>query len=557
MRTRFFALALLTAFTLFGGMTATGQVPRIFTWQGVLAGNNGNPMPDGNYRITVSLYSEAFGGAPLYTESQTVSINGGLFSTIIGGQEPIPASLRFDGQYFIGLSVENGPELQPRTPLTTVPYAMNSVRAQEATRAETAAGLEGGSVRSINGRDETITIVGEGGTTVTTSGSTITIRSDENGTGVSLGGDLAGTLPNPQVVKLQGRSVSAASPSTGQVLKYNGTTWAPAEDEGSLWNGIGDNVFLTGRNVGIGTSSPSEPLEVQGRIKATQLQMTSGAESGRLLVSDDLGRAGWTSRIRTKGSDVMVTNELGVGLPDTLSPDGPLHVMSSYSGFNPVATRTAIIENKGEVSLSMRTDSGRRARIYFERPVGQEGAFIQNDSTLVVIGKHRFTAINGTSQSYRFYFDNAGGRLGIGRYPEANKLEVNGSASKSTAGDWLANSDRRIKTEIRTVENGRETLMKIRPVTFRYTDEWMERHPEIEDRTYYNVIAQEYREVFPHAVKGSGEYLEGDGEEVLQVDTYDAQVVTMKAVQELIEENRELRKRIERLERINDMVDGQ
>jgi len=38
--------------------------------------------------------------------------------------------------------------------------------------------------------------------------------------------------------------------------------------------------------------------------------------------------------------------------------------------------------------------------------------------------------------------------VGIGRAPETNRLEVQGSASKSSAGDWLANSDARLKTNI-------------------------------------------------------------------------------------------------------------
>jgi|GEM_PF-2686525 len=38
--------------------------------------------------------------------------------------------------------------------------------------------------------------------------------------------------------------------------------------------------------------------------------------------------------------------------------------------------------------------------------------------------------------------------IGLGRTPTTNKLEVEGDASKSSAGDWLANSDARLKTNI-------------------------------------------------------------------------------------------------------------
>ena len=148
------------------------------------------------------------------------------------------------------------------------------------------------------------------------------------------------------------------------------------------------------------------------------------------------------------------------------------------------------------------------------------------------------------------------GRVGIGRVAATNALEVEGQASKTTAGNWAANSDRRIKTDIHPVTGALGMIERLNPVTFHYTPEYLEEHGIIEDVPYYNVIAQEFREVFPDAVRGSGDRLP-DGSEILQVDTYPATITTIAAVKELNEklkakdgEIEELKARMEALERL-------
>jgi hypothetical protein len=129
------------------------------------------------------------------------------------------------------------------------------------------------------------------------------------------------------------------------------------------------------------------------------------------------------------------------------------------------------------------------------------------------------------------------GLVGVRRNPATNALEVAGNASKTTAGSWLANSDARIKTEVQGIDGAVDRLMRVRPVTFRYTAGYRDAHPELDEARYYNVIAQEFARVFPEAVKGSGEFLPGRPQtpdnEILQVDTHPALITSIAAVQEL------------------------
>lgn len=58
------------------------------------------------------------------------------------------------------------------------------------------------------------------------------------------------------------------------------------------------NPSIGNGNVGIGIlTAPTEKLEVAGKTKTTNFQMTNGAAIGRILTSDALGNATWTSTI--------------------------------------------------------------------------------------------------------------------------------------------------------------------------------------------------------------------------------------------------------------------
>ena len=224
--------------------------------------------------------------------------------------------------------------------------------------------------------------------------------------------------------------------------------------------------------------------------------------------------------------------------------------------------------NLGSLTVSpLHSDGDQDSQIYLtETEAGSYGTILKHDgdanqfqifgkSGTNIYGPHLVVArnsgrvyIGGPSTNGVLKVEGADGRVGIGRTPTANELEVEGDASKTVASGWLANSDARIKTDVRTIEGALETLAKLRPVAFRYTAEHRAKHPSIADRDYNNFIAQEYREVFPDAVKE-------DGEGLLMVDTYDVQPYLVRAAQELAAavadlraENADLKRRLEVLE---------
>lgn len=196
---------------------AQAQVPRTISYQGILTDPAGNFIADGNHTLTLKLYDNIASPTAIYTESQSVPVVKGLFNAIIGTVTPLPGSLAFDRAYFLGVSVDGGLELAPRTPLTAVPYAL---RAAVADQAQSLSPSATGVVTAVNSQSGAITLQGSGGTTITNSGATITISSTGGGgTGIqgvqNTDGGLTITNPNGPTATVNIANGAITNPKLG------------------------------------------------------------------------------------------------------------------------------------------------------------------------------------------------------------------------------------------------------------------------------------------------------------------------------------------------------
>jgi hypothetical protein len=98
-----------------------GQVPRVLSYQGILTDSEGRLLPDGEYSLTVRLYDRVDASDPLYVEKHRAVAVRGVVNMLIGSIEPLPSGLAFDRAYYVGVSINGGEELRPRTMLTAVP----------------------------------------------------------------------------------------------------------------------------------------------------------------------------------------------------------------------------------------------------------------------------------------------------------------------------------------------------------------------------------------------------------------------------------------------------
>ncbi|MEI6605471.1 MAG: tail fiber domain-containing protein [Verrucomicrobiota bacterium] len=217
------------------------------------------------------------------------------------------------------------------------------------------------------------------------------------------------------------------------------------------------------------------------------------------------------------------------------------------------ANLTGVTAIAGGYTFSMALKADGTLVVWGDNSYGQRTYPIDaTQVTAIAAGAFHALALRADSipaQVARLDQDNVfAGKVGIKRNPAVNALEVEGTASKTTASGWLANSDRRIKTDIESITGALEKIDQVRLVDFRYTAEYRAAHASIEDIRYPNVIAQEFAEVFPNNVTSSGELMP-DGSPILQVDTYPLTIYTAAAVQELHRENQVLKQQVSEQER--------
>ena len=123
----------ITTLALFTTTVTDAQIPESFSYQGVALGTDGELLPDGGHNVAVALYTNSDGGSPIHSENQNVIVTDGLFSMIIG-VTGFADSVDFSQQYWLGVKIDNGEELVPRTPIVPVPYAIYSATASNADR---------------------------------------------------------------------------------------------------------------------------------------------------------------------------------------------------------------------------------------------------------------------------------------------------------------------------------------------------------------------------------------------------------------------------------------
>jgi hypothetical protein len=216
------------------------------------------------------------------------------------------------------------------------------------------------------------------------------------------------------VSKIQGKTISLSATSIGQVLKWDGTRWAPGTDETGSGGGGGTVTSIT---AGVGlTASPSNPITTSGTISlSSQYQDGSAYDSRFVKENQNFGGdvSGTFSNItvtRIQGRPVSSTApSAGQVLtwtgsqwaPGTVSGGGGITQLSQGNGIilspNPITSTGTISVNfggTGSANTVARSDHN-----HDERYIINQGSQPQSNTNFWISGTGRASSFYATTAS--------------------------------------------------------------------------------------------------------------------------------------------------------------
>lgn len=364
---------------------------------------------------------------------------------------------------------------------------------------------------------------------------------------IDYGNDNAEVLTDPILVVGNGTDNNNRSNAL-TILKNGkvgiGTTFPFSQFEvktSTLEKGIVVSNTTTGKNiVGIeaainpsfdGTINPSSGYAILGRAYGPGLRAS-------INLSKPAGVVGWAAGdnigvVGNSYSGIAVEASSNIGIALSTWGDIQMRNIGESDGKFLVtdATGNATWQNPPNITLNQSTATG-KSEVNFRNQGNYVGSFGWSQAST------RFFLYDQNTGTNPLVIK--GGRVGIGdRDATTNMLEVNGNASKSSAGSWLGNSDARLKKDIQPITSALQKLMQLKGITY----QWNDNHTGIKrpEGIQMGFTAQNIQQVFPEAVTT-------DAQGYLQTayGTYDPLLI--EAMKELLKKVEVLEAKVKSLE---------
>ncbi|MBU1066061.1 tail fiber domain-containing protein [bacterium] len=287
----------------------TGQAAfaQTFSIQGVLRDPLGRTVEDDVYSLTFRIYVGEIGGSALWTETLgSVEVKHGVFAVELGTVTSM-SELTFDTQYYIGISVEDDQELEPRIKMTNAPsaygvYGVNNTFPSTGNvgvgTAEPQAGLH---IKTHAAADNLLKIEssGTGGNImVNADGKMIVTQDSLISDALEIHGNL--NIRDGHVIKFSdGTSLASAD--------YGGSATGVTSPGDAIITADADNVFTGDIQFNIGATTVAT-IGNDGNIAATGDLSAANVSTGTVTATGDLSAANVSTGTVTATGDLTSAN---------------------------------------------------------------------------------------------------------------------------------------------------------------------------------------------------------------------------------------------------------
>jgi hypothetical protein len=296
-------------------------------------------------------------------------------------------------------------------------------------------------------------------------------------------------------------------------------------------NNNANMLFVDGGNdrIGVATSNPLAVLDIHGNTNAYSTM-------SKIYLTDLSGHA--NSRNWSIGNGGSDYGNFTIGVSNAAGGDP----QASGTHFNPflITKEGNVVFNEDSKDADFRVESNNNSNMLKVDGGAEMVCFGTSNNTGLAV-QNSETGVQITS-SGRIFCSNADhhdfNRTSNGDIIRFRRdTTVVGTISSTTAGTtYSTTSDRRLKNNIEPIADATDKLMDMKPVTHTWID-----NPE--SPQVHGFIAQEMQEVVPEAVSGDAE-----SDEMMSMDYGRITPVIVAALQDALNEIKELKTRIDELE---------